>query len=236
VAKTPVFSPSPSTPKRAGKRIQVRRSGVHGKGVFALQDLAEGEILMEYVGEVISWDEAQDRHPHDPKDPNHTFYFHVNEDRVIDALHGGNSSRWINHSCQPNCEADEDNERVFIKALRNIQAGEELNYDYGLIIDEPYTKKLLAEYPCWCGAKNCRGTLLSPKDRDDTPKIPGQKKTKSPSKDKVKSDAKAKAKSQSKSKVKAESKVEVKVKPKSDPKTKAKKKPTDKLKKPSNKG
>ncbi len=236
MAKTPVFSPSPSTPKRAGKRIQVRRSGVHGKGVFALQDLAEGEILMEYVGEVISWDEAQDRHPHDPKDPNHTFYFHVNEDRVIDALHGGNSSRWINHSCQPNCEADEDNERVFIKALRNIQAGEELNYDYGLIIDEPYTKKLLAEYPCWCGAKNCRGTLLSPKDRDDTPKIPGQKKTKSPSKDKVKSDAKAKAKSQSKSKVKAESKVEVKVKPKSDPKTKAKKKPTDKLKKPSKKG
>ena len=147
----------------AGRRVQVRRSGVHGKGVFALLDIAEGETLYEYVGEVISWDEAQDRHPHDPSDPNHTFYFHVNEDKVIDALHGGNSSRWINHSCNPNCEADEENDRIFIKALRNIKAGEELNYDYGLIIDERYTAKLKAEYPCWCGAKNCRGTLLAPK-------------------------------------------------------------------------
>jgi hypothetical protein len=196
VAKTLASPSSRSTDKpaaaKSGKRIQVRRSGVHGKGVFALQDLAEGETLIEYVGEVISWDEAQDRHPHDPEDPNHTFYFHVNEDRVIDALHGGNSSRWINHSCNPNCEADEDNDRIFIKAIRNIAAGEELNYDYGLIIDEPYTKKLKAEYPCWCGAKNCRGTLLSPKDRQDTPKIPKQKKAKS--KDKVSAEAKAKVK------------------------------------------
>ena len=192
MAKTPVSSSARSSPGASGKRIQVRRSGVHGKGVFALQDIAEGETLIEYVGEVISWDEAQDRHPHDPKDPNHTFYFHVNEDRVIDALFGGNSSRWINHSCAPNCEADEENDRIFIKAIRNIAAGEELNYDYGLIIDEPYTKKLKAEYPCWCGAKNCRGTLLSPKERKNTPKTPPQKKAKS--KDTAKSDAKAKAK------------------------------------------
>ncbi len=192
MAKTPVSSPRRSAPSSSGKRIQVRRSGVHGKGVFALQDIAEGETLIEYVGEVISWDEAQDRHPHDPEDPNHTFYFHVNEDRVIDALHGGNSSRWINHSCDPNCEADEDNDRIFIKAIRNIKAGEELNYDYGLIIDEPYTKKLKAEYPCWCGSANCRGTLLSPKERKDTPKTPSQKKTKgkSTSSDKTKSKVK----------------------------------------------
>ncbi len=185
MAKTPVSSPSHPIPLASGKRIQTRRSGVHGKGVFALQDIAEGETLIEYVGEVISWDEAQDRHPHDPNDPNHTFYFHVNEDRVIDALYGGNSSRWINHSCDPNCEADEDKDRIFIKAIRNIKAGEELNYDYGLIIDEPYTKKLKAEYPCWCGSANCRGTLLSPKERKDTPKTPKQKKAKAKSKDKV---------------------------------------------------
>ncbi|WP_231733889.1 SET domain-containing protein [Limnohabitans sp. Rim47] len=188
--------------------MQVRRSGVHGKGVFALQDLAEGETLIEYVGEIISWDEAQDRHPHDPNDPNHTFYFHVNEDRVIDALHGGNSSRWINHSCDANCEADEDNERIFIKAIRNIKAGEELNYDYGLIIDEPYTKKLKAEYPCWCGSANCRGTLLSPKERKDTPKTPSQKKAKAkskdkPAKDKSKADAKVKEQAKAKTKSKA---------------------------------
>ena len=221
MAKTPVSSPSRSKPSASGKRIQVRRSGVHGKGVFALQDLAEGETLIEYVGEVISWDEAQDRHPHDPKDPNHTFYFHVNENRVIDALHGGNSSRWINHSCDPNCEADEENDRIFIKAIRNILAGEELNYDYGLIIDEPYTKKLKAEYPCWCGSANCRGTLLSPKRRPATPKIPSQQKAKVKPKDKpkaeakLKADAKVKAKDKTKAKAKATGKSKAKGKEKS---------------------
>jgi hypothetical protein len=222
VAKSPVSSSASSS----SRRIQVRRSGVHGKGVFALQDIAEGETLIEYVGEVISWEEAQDRHPHDPKDPNHTFYFHVNEDKVIDALHGGNSSRWINHSCDPNCEADEENERIFIKALRNIKAGEELNYDYGLIIDEPYTKKLLAEYPCWCGAKNCRGTLLSPKDREDTPEIPSQKKKKAKKQDKAEVKADAKDKAKKKDKVKAADKPNTKTssKDKADKKAKAKSK------------
>ena len=154
---------SPKTNSASARRIQTRRSGVHGKGVFARVDIAEGETLIEYVGEVISWPEAQRRHPHDPAHPNHTFYFHVDEERVIDALYGGNSSRWINHACDPNCEAEEENGRVFIKALRNIPAGEELNYDYGLMIDERYTAKLKAQYPCWCGAANCRGTLLAPK-------------------------------------------------------------------------
>jgi SET domain-containing protein len=147
----------------ASRRIQTRRSGVHGKGVFAVQDIAEGETLIEYVGEIISWPEAQARHPHDPAQPNHTFYFHIDEQRVIDAVVGGNSSRWINHACDPNCEADEQEGRIFIKALRNIPAGEELNYDYGLIIEARYTARLKAEYPCWCGSKNCRGTLLAPK-------------------------------------------------------------------------
>ena len=213
-------SSASSSGSSSKRRIQVRRSGVHGKGVFALQDLAEGETLIEYVGEVISWEEAQDRHPHDPNDPNHTFYFHVNEDKVIDALHGGNSSRWINHSCDPNCEADEENDHIFIKALRNIQAGEELNYDYGLIIDEPYTPELLAEYPCWCGAKNCRGTLLSPKDREDTPKIPSQKKKK---KAKAKADVKADAKPKAKKadKVKKADKTKAADKPKTKAKTEA---------------
>jgi SET domain-containing protein len=149
--------------RESGRRIQIRRSGVHGKGVFALQDIAEGETLIEYVGEIISWVEAQERHPHDPQDPTHTFYFHISESHVIDARVGGNSSRWINHACDPNCEADDRNGRIFIKALRNIDAGEELSYDYGLIVDERYTPKLKAEYPCWCGSSECRGTLLAPK-------------------------------------------------------------------------
>ena len=154
-------------PVRAGngKRIQVRRSGVHGKGVYALQRLDKGEQIIEYVGERITWAKAQRRHPSNPDDPNHTFFFHIDDKNVIDAGVGGNAARWINHSCNPNCEADEEEGRVFIKSLRNIKAGEELNYDYGLIIDEPYTKKLKAEYPCWCGSRHCRGTLLAPKRR-----------------------------------------------------------------------
>ena len=152
--------------RSGGRRIQVRRSGVHGKGVFALQPIPAGETIIEYIGEIITWKEADRRHPSNPDDPNHTFYFSIMDGKkVIDAAFGGNAARWINHSCNPNCESDEDDEthRVFIKALRNIKAGEELSYDYGLIIDEPYTKKLKAEYRCLCGAKKCRGTMLAPK-------------------------------------------------------------------------
>ncbi|MFN4359667.1 MAG: SET domain-containing protein [Hylemonella sp.] len=178
----------------SGRRIQTRRSGVHGKGVFAVQDIPKGDVIIEYVGEIIGWDEALRRHPHDPKDPNHTFYFHVDEDHVIDAKVGGNSSRWINHSCAPNCEADEVEGRVFIKSLRKIKAGEELNYDYGLIIDEPYTKKLLAQYPCWCGNANCRGTLLAPKD-DEPKKKSAKKKKKAKAKDKTEVKVKGEKKS-----------------------------------------
>jgi hypothetical protein len=83
---------------------------------------------------------------------------------VIDGGQGGNSSRWINHSCAPNCEAEEDaRKRVFIHALRDIAAGEELFFDYGLVVDGRYTAKLKAEYACHCGSPNCRGTMLAPK-------------------------------------------------------------------------
>ncbi len=176
------------------RRIQTRRSGVHGKGVFALCDLAEGETLIEYVGEIINWKEALRRHPHDPKDPNHTFYFHIDAKHVIDAKHGGNSSRWINHSCKPNCEADEEGGRVFIKALRNIEAGQELFYDYGLIIDAKYTPKLLAEYPCWCGAKKCRGTLLARKEKLKGKEVKALADVKASARAVVKAKAKAQAK------------------------------------------
>ena len=138
----------------------MRRSGVHGKGVFALQPLKKGEVVIEYKGEVIDWPEALRRHPHDPSDPNHTFYFHIDEQHVIDAKVGGNAARWINHACDPNCEADEVDGRIFIKARRAIKPGEELFYDYGLIIDDKYTPKLKKEFACHCGSKKCRGTML----------------------------------------------------------------------------
>ncbi len=148
-----------------GDFIKARKSKVHGKGVFAMAPIAEGQHLIEYLGQRIDWQEALRRHPHDPKQPNHTFYFSLEGGDCLDANVDGNDARWINHSCAPNCEADEQHGRVFIKALRNIGKGEELFYNYGLIIDEKYTKKLKAEYACWCGAPTCRGTMLAPKNK-----------------------------------------------------------------------
>ena len=157
---TPAAVPAPAS---GGRRIQVRRSGIHGKGVFALQPIEPGDTVIEYKGELISWEEAQRRHPHDPSDPNHTFFFHIDDEHVIDGKVQGNAARWINHACDPNCEADEQGTRVFIKAIRPIAPGEELFYDYGLIIDERYTPKLKKEYACRCGSPQCRGTMLAPK-------------------------------------------------------------------------
>jgi uncharacterized protein len=148
---------------RNGRRIQVRRSGVHGKGVFALQALRKGEYVATYRGEPITWQEALRRHPHDPSQPDHTFYFHIDDEHVIDGKVGGNAARWINHSCAPNCIADDSSGEVHILALRHIRPGEELFYDYGLIIDERYTPKLKQRFACRCGAKSCRGTMLAPK-------------------------------------------------------------------------
>ena len=152
----------PPTARRP-RRIQVRRSGVHGKGVFTTAAFAKGERIIEYKGELIDWPEALRRHPHDPSDPDHTFYFHVGEDHVIDGNVGGNSSRWINHACEPNCEAEEVDGRIFINALRRLKPGVELFFDYALVIDERYTPKLKKQFECRCGTPGCRATMLAPR-------------------------------------------------------------------------
>lgn len=145
------------------RRIVVRSSGIHGRGVFAAAPLVAGERIFEYKGQRISWKEALRRHPHDPGQPNHTFYFALEDGRVIDGKHGGNSSRWINHSCEPNCDAEEINGRVFIHALRDIAVGEELFYDYGLVLEGRHTKKVKRDYLCLCSTPSCRGTMLAKK-------------------------------------------------------------------------
>src|SRR5262245_237785 len=153
------------SPAADGRRIQVRRSGVHGRGVYAIRPIAKGELIIEYKGQMITWRQAERRHPHNPEDPDHTFFFHIDDEHVIDAAVGGNAARWINHACNPNCESDIDEERhrVFIKAVRAIKPGEELFYDYGLVIDERYTPKVKKQFACRCGARDCRGTMLAPK-------------------------------------------------------------------------
>jgi len=145
----------------------VRNSAIHGRGVYAARPIRAGERVIEYTGELISWKEADRRPPSDPDDPHHTFLFSLDDGkRVIDANVGGNSARWINHSCDPNCETEETKSgRVFIEALRDIRRGEELHYDYCLIIDGKITKKLKRMYRCLCGAPKCRGTMLAKKKK-----------------------------------------------------------------------
>jgi hypothetical protein len=138
----------------------VRKSGIHGKGVYAIRPIKAGDKVLEYKGEIITWKKALDRHPHDASQPNHTFYFHLDDGHVIDAKHTGNFAKWINHSCEPNLEANQDGNRIFLNALRDIDAGEELSYNYGLVIDARRTSKLKKEYACLCGATGCRGTML----------------------------------------------------------------------------
>jgi uncharacterized protein len=146
------------------KPYSVRRSAIHGRGVFATETIPRGERIIEYKGQRVSWDEAMKRPDSDPDDPAHTFLFELEDGRVIDARVRGNAARWINHSCAPNCITFEDDRgRVFIEARRTIKPGEELSYDYRLIVDGRMSKKERESYACRCGKRSCRGTLLNPK-------------------------------------------------------------------------
>lgn len=163
-ARTKTRSAQPATRR---PKFVVRNSPIHGRGVYAARAIRAGERVIEYTGELISWKEADRRPPSDPDDPHHTFFFSLDDGkRVIDANVGGNAARWINHSCDPNCETEETGSgRVYIEAMRDIRRGEELHYDYCLIIDGKITKKLKKQYRCLCGASQCRGTMLEEKKK-----------------------------------------------------------------------
>jgi hypothetical protein len=144
--------------QRRAPRLRVGQSTVHGRGVYADEFIAEGTRIIEYTGQRILWASVED----DPDDPR-TYYFAVGDGSiVIDPSVDGNEARWINHSCDPNCEAiEEDGDRMWIYALRDIQPGEELFYDYRLTVDER-NKEAEEENACRCGAENCRGNMLDP--------------------------------------------------------------------------
>ena len=126
--------------------------------MYATQLIPKGARIIEYTGKRMSWADV----PNDDDDP-HTFIFGLDNGQVINAEIDGNEARWINHSCDPNCEAVGKDDRMFIYALRKIRTGEELFYDYSLQLDEPITKELVQEYKCDCGASRCRGTMLEVK-------------------------------------------------------------------------
>jgi SET domain-containing protein len=150
---------------RLSSPIEVRRSPIHGTGVFATRDIKAEEEIVWYEGALITHAEADAR-----EDTGHTFLFTLNEWWVVDAAVGGNDARFINHSCDPNCEAvgveddsgDPSKEQIVIQAMRDIRAGEELTYDYQLETEEPIDDEDRELWRCRCGAANCRGVMLVP--------------------------------------------------------------------------
>ncbi len=174
------------------RKIATRRSTIPGNGMFALAPLRKGERLIEYKGKLRTHQEVDDGDTGDVES-GHTFLFTLNDEYVIDANHGGNSARWINHSCDPNCEAvleedeggDPRKDRVFIEAIRNIKPGEELSYNYGIRLDEPHTAKLKKIWACRCGSPKCTGTMLQPKKDKSEEKKNKDKKNKKTAKRKA---------------------------------------------------
>lgn len=154
-----ILSEEMTRPRTAKRLYSVRYSPIHGRGVFALRRIPKGTRVIEYRGERISQEEATQRHEEREQDP-FTLLFEVDETTVIDAGVKGNSARYINHSCSPNCDTVNEDGRIFIEALRDIQPGEELTYDYRLETEGPITPRVKALFRCTCGTRRCRRTML----------------------------------------------------------------------------
>ena len=136
---------------------------MHGLGAFAVRPIPEGTRLIEYAGARLTPDEADERYPELPGEGHHTYLFAIDDDIVIDASVDGNDARFINHSCDPNCDAVVEDDRIWIETIRDVAVGEELAYDYAFILPERHTPAAKRKYPCNCGSSNCRGTILARK-------------------------------------------------------------------------
>lgn len=142
----------------------VRKSGIHGRGVFAARYIKKGTRIVEYTGERISNREADRRYDDSRMKRHHTFLFTLDRKTVVDGAikTGGSDASFINHSCDPNCEAIIRGKRIFIHAMRGIYPGTELAYDYQYERTGENDEELEKFYVCRCGAANCRGTIMKP--------------------------------------------------------------------------
>lgn len=138
---------------------EVRESAIQGRGGFAVRPIRTGKRIDEYVGEKISHKEA-DRRYDDNEGRHHTFLFVLDDDVVLDARFGGNNARFLNHSCDPNCETVIENNRVWIKAIKPIKPDDELLYDYRFEWQDEYEPEDIRYYACRCGTDKCRGTIV----------------------------------------------------------------------------
>jgi SET domain-containing protein len=156
---------------RNSKFITVRKSKIHGFGVFAKKRIPAGTYIIEYLGEKVTIAEADRRAERitDRKsaETSHTFFFGVSSRHIIDGNSRGNDARFINHSCDGNCESDVRGGRVFISAVRDIKRGEELTFDYALQRHRDDPRGVEKQYRCLCGTAACRGTMLEPRNRKD---------------------------------------------------------------------
>jgi len=147
--------------------LEVRKSDIQGRGAFALRPIRKGQRIIEYTGERISNEEADARYDESKMKRHHTFLFSVTPSIVVDGAVDGSDAIYINHSCAPNCEAVIENRRIYIEALRAIQPGEELGYDYqyertGNVKEDREMERF---YKCLCGAPTCRGSILVPEKK-----------------------------------------------------------------------
>jgi SET domain-containing protein len=142
----------------------VRDSHIHGRGVFAARRIRKGTRIVEYTGERISNKEADRRYDDTRMKRHHTFLFTLDSKIVIDGAieTGGGDASFINHSCEPNCEAVITDRKIFIHALHTIEPGEELAYDYQYERTGKNDAELEKFYVCKCGAPSCRGSIMKP--------------------------------------------------------------------------
>jgi uncharacterized protein len=161
--------------KAAPQLFKVRHSKVHGLGAFALRQIKKGTRIVEYLGDRVTHAEADRRYQDHDENDNHTFLFIVDRRTVIDAGVNGNDARFINHSCDPNCESEIEDRRVFIDAIRDIARGEELSYDYQIGRERGDPPNVDEIYACRCGAVKCRGTMLWPAKRPKAKKKAAKK-------------------------------------------------------------
>ncbi|MCC7052454.1 MAG: SET domain-containing protein-lysine N-methyltransferase [Gemmatimonadaceae bacterium] len=160
----------------------MRTSKIQGKGAFATRRIPKGHRIIEYLGECIDEAESDIRYPDDEMGRHHTFLFSIGDGtRVLDAGPIEWPAKYINHSCDPNCEAiEEEDGRVFISALRNIPKGAELSYDYAYERTAEHTEADEKLYVCRCGSAKCRGTIMAPpKPKKKKKKGAGKKEKKS---------------------------------------------------------
>ena len=157
-----IHKPSPP-PQNDNEWFELRGSPIQGLGAFARKDIPRGTRIIEYTGEKISYAESDRRYPDERDERHHTFLFTLNSRWIIDAAFDGNDARFINHSCEPNCDAYIERGHIWIESIKRIPAGAELSYDYQYEYLDEYTEEDLAFYKCCCGSPKCRGTIVEPK-------------------------------------------------------------------------